>query len=253
MPFVDASGVRLHVQTLGEGAPPVVMLHGLFLGSLAGWLFTTAPRLARRRRVVLYDLRGHGLSGRPERGYDVETMRRDLEAVRCALDLSAPVDLVGHSYGAVIALREALAAPEAVRRLVLVEAPMPPAQVGELSSFLEQSPEGMLEALPEVERAAMRRGGRRARRRLEALSALVTETTLLSDLAAEPDVDDAALGALRVPTRLVYGAHSSCLPAGERLAGAIPGADLVRLDGGHFLPLEAPRALTGAIAEFLDG
>ena len=111
----------------------------------------------------------------------------------------------------------------------------------------------MLEALPEVERAAMRRGGRRARRRLEALTALVTKTTLLADLAAEPDVDDAALAALRVPTRLVYGSQSSCLSTGERLARAIHGADLVRLDGGHFLPLEAPEALTGAIAEFLDG
>src|SRR5689334_20350545 len=115
MAQVGARGVSFHVQELGDGAgrPPVVMLHGLLLGSMASWYFTTAPVLAAGRRVMLFDLRGHGLSGRPKDGYDVATMAGDLGALVEARFGAAdgPVDLVGHSYGALVALRFAIDHP----------------------------------------------------------------------------------------------------------------------------------------------
>ena len=78
MPVSTRNGVRLHWQELGSG-PPLVMLHGLLVGSLATWYFTAAPALAARGHVVLYDLRGHGLSERAPSGYDVATQ---IEALR---------------------------------------------------------------------------------------------------------------------------------------------------------------------------
>ena len=80
MSFTTANGVRLHTTALGAG-PPVVMLHGLLIGSLASWYFTAAPALARTHAVQLYDLRGHGLSDRPVDGYDTATMAADLAAL----------------------------------------------------------------------------------------------------------------------------------------------------------------------------
>ena len=139
MPVVTANQLSFHVQLLGDpGAPPLAMLHGLFIGSLAGWYFTAAPALARRHRVLVYDLRGHGRSERARSGYDTVTMADDLDAL---LGSTRPVTLVGHSYGALVALRFALSRPGQVARLVLVEPPLPPSRAGEIASFVRLPPE----------------------------------------------------------------------------------------------------------------
>lgn len=252
MPLIQANGLAFHVQTLGAG-PPVVMIHGLFLGNLATWYFTAAPALARRHRVLLYDLRGHGRSAAAARGYDLATMAADLAAILDAAGIGEPVDLVGHSYGGVIALRLALDAPGRVRRLALVEAPLPPASLADLDSYLETDPQEYLQAVPAtLRRTTIRATGRRVRRTRAALEARRDDTSLVADLRAEPDFDDAALARLPHPALCVYGARSVCRPAGERLARVLPAARLVELDGGHMLPLECPAELTRTLAEFLD-
>ena len=121
MPVLTVGGRQVHVQELGEG-PAVVMIHGLLVGSLASWYFTAAPDLARAHRVRMYDLRGHGRSGRADTGFDTRTLAGDLDALTA--DLPAPFDVVGHSWGGLVALRYALAHPERpVRRLTLPRAP----------------------------------------------------------------------------------------------------------------------------------
>ncbi len=161
--------------------------------------------------------------------------------------------LVGHSYGAVVALRFAIARPDRVAKLVLVEAPLPPSRLEELDSFLGQPAEAMAEALPDVLRDALGRKGRQARRFVDSLRFLTTETTLLQDLRGARDVDDASIEALACPVLCVYGSHSSCLPVGRRIAGLAPRARLVEIDGGHFLPVEAPATVGAAIADFVRG
>ncbi len=252
MPLVTANGLRHHVQELGAGGSPVVMLHGLLIGSLASWYFTAAPALAASHRVRVYDLRGHGRSEQVATGYDTTTLAADLEALTA--DLPA-FDLVGHSWGALVALRFAIDHPARVRRLVLVEAPLPPSSALEMASFLsaDTSPDRLLDALPESLRAAVASGRRQAERLLASVAYLVRDTTLLADVRAEPDPSDAELARLRVPTLALYGDRSACLPAGERLARVIPGARTHVLPGGHYLHLDARDALAHAIAEHLDG
>lgn len=254
MRFVEAGEARLHVVDLGDpasGATPVVMLHGLLLGHVATWYFTAAPALASTRRVRLYDLRGHGRSSRPASGYDLATMSEDLEAV-CA-ELDGPVDLVGHSYGALVALTFAIRRPERVRRLVLVEAPVPPGAPDEIRSFLSQDPEAMLHALPEGLRAAVAGGRRQARRLLEHLVGLATQTTLLADLGAMEAFPPQALHAVTVPVLGVYGTDSACREAGLTMVREMPKGLTRELPGGHYLHLDAAEALTAAIVEWLDG
>src|SRR5262245_51278412 len=142
---VVTGGITFHTQELGTGdRPSAVMLHGLLLGTLAAWYFTAAPALARERRVLLYDLRGHGRSERTPTGYDVATMARDLSALAAAFD-ERPIDLVGHSFGALVALRFALDHPARVRRLVLVEAPLPPSRFPEMEELAARTPAQMVE------------------------------------------------------------------------------------------------------------
>ena len=249
MPEVVTNGVRLNAVDLGQG-PPLVMLHGLLLGNLATWYLTAAPVLARNYGVRLYDLRGHGRSERCRTGYDLATQVRDLEGL---VDGRDELTLVGHSYGALVALRFALDHPARVRQLVLVEPPLPISDHQELMEFLARTPEQMLEVLPEQTRAAVSNGGRQGRRWLESLGFLTMETTLIDDIRSEADIEEDVLAALSVETDLITGRQSSCVPSVERLAGLIPGARLHRLDGGHFLPLESPKALTALLVVVTRG
>ena len=82
---------------------------------------------------------------------------------------------------------------------------------------------------------------------------LLDETTLADDVRAECDLDDASLARLRAPALCIYGSHSSCRSVGDRLAAVLPEARLVVLDGGHYLPIDAPGPLADTIEEFLRG
>ncbi len=67
----------------------------MFLGSLATWYFTTGAVLARRHRVFMYDLRGHGRSTRPASGYGVRQQADDLAVLVERFAGGEPVTLVG--------------------------------------------------------------------------------------------------------------------------------------------------------------
>lgn len=254
MPLINTGKLSLHTQVLGEG-PLVVMTHGLLMGSLATWYFTAAPVLAKRHRVLLYDLRGHGRSDRASAGYDLATMTGDLAALLRRTDsTAAPLDLVGHSYGGLVALRYALDHPGNVRRLALVDVPLPPSFPQEAFDLVASRPTSdLLEALPDPQREAILGGGRRARRLLDRFQFLATQTSLLDDLRTEADIPDEVLRQITCPVLCVYGEASSFGPAGERLARILRDARLVYLPGGHYVPIEAPAPLTHLLVEFLDG
>ena len=105
----------------GRG-PDVVILHGL--GSTAQDWLPMSRLLARRYRVTLVDLPGHGMSPMPE----PFSLDRAAEALDQALAETSdgPVILVGHSLGGLVAAQEALRHPERVRGLVLVETALRP-------------------------------------------------------------------------------------------------------------------------------
>ncbi len=246
MPTVTVNGVATHVQELG-GGPPVVMAHGLLIGSLASWYFTAGPELAREHRVRMYDLRGHGRSARPARGYDTTTLAADLDALTA--DLPA-FDLVGHSWGGLVAVRFALAHPDRVRRLAIVEAPMPPSTAVDDLLGGDASPENLLAALPDSLRAAVATGKRQAARFVSTVVALVRDTSLIADVRREPTPEATSL---RVPVLLAYGDRSSCLAGGRALAQQIPGAMLHVLPGGHYLHLDARAELAQLLGDHLRG
>lgn len=116
-------GVRLHYEVGGVGRP-VVLVHGLG-GTAANWRLV-APELARRRRVIVPDLPGHGDSG-PLSGLPAgtaPTLAAYAEAVLAVLraEDALPAPWVGHSLGGVIGLRAALLHPDDVQGIVLAAA-----------------------------------------------------------------------------------------------------------------------------------
>lgn len=261
MPLIAAAGRTFHVQRLGSG-PPVVLIHGLVIGNLATWFFGVAPRLARRRSVLLYDQRGHGLSAPAESGFDLDTSSADLGSLLDAVDgFPGPVDVVGHSYGGAVALRFAIDRPERVRRLVVLDAPLPPFDPAEVAAMMEEVDAEQMEQLLALDhrqfselasKLAIGRGRRGARRANRARH-LREETTVTADLMSEPAIDVGALARLERPVLCAYGSTSPFRDRADDLAAALPDVRVVELEGGHLLPLECPADVVRVIEEFLDG
>ena len=122
---IDVAGrgnVRLSARVFespgGAGAPGLLLMHGLASSSHIWDLML--PRLVRRFRVVAYDARGHGLSAKPSAGYGFGSVMQDALAVARAARLRRPL-VVGHSWGAMVALELAAAGPRALHGAVLID------------------------------------------------------------------------------------------------------------------------------------
>ena len=128
--WLERDGVSLHCLEWSPEAtsvlPPVLLLHGL--SSNAQYWGRIARRL-EQRRVIALDQRGHGLTGRPPHspalpaGYAMEALLGDIDHAIKVLELDRPV-LVGHSWGATIALEFAARNPVAASALVFVDGPV---------------------------------------------------------------------------------------------------------------------------------
>lgn len=104
--FVTAGGLRFHVQCFGdEQAPAVLLVHGT--GAATHSFRDLAPLLARKWRVVAFDLPGHGFTETPRiSGFSLPAMAAGAAALMRALDIK-PRFAIGHSAGAAILLEMA--------------------------------------------------------------------------------------------------------------------------------------------------
>lgn len=154
-----------------------------------------------------------------------------------------PVDLVGHSLGALVAVRVAASHPELVRRLVLIAPPGPqpppsPLHLGvPLLASLAQSRPGILRRLVAD---AVRRGP--------------TDVVRGALHAARADVS-AELAAVQAPTLLVWGERDRLVPAsvGAVWLASVPGSRLVVLaNAGHVPMIETPAELAATVTAFRE-
>ena len=121
--FIEVNGLDVHVKTLGQGETAFVLLHG-FGASLDSWNTIMEP-LSRFGRVIAYDRPAFGLTERPLtwEGQNPYSPEAQVELVTGLLDhfeLDQAI-LVGNSAGGTIAMQTALAHPERVSALILVD------------------------------------------------------------------------------------------------------------------------------------
>jgi len=219
-----SAGEFEYVDAGDPGAPPVVLLHGLS-GNSTRWDLVT-PELAKHRRVLVLDQRGHGLSVRTPT-YSFEAMRDDLLEFVDALGLG-PFLLIGHSMGGTVAALFAEQHSDRLTGLVLVDAP-PPDGDGDWTVPPRPTEDPGFD--------------------WPCLPAIFTQL-------AHPDpayVGD--LPKIAVPTLILGGGTTSPVPQ-EKLAAAaarIPGATLVTLEGaGHNIHQTQPAELLAAITSRFD-
>ncbi len=118
---VQTNGTTLYVRTGGQGQP-VLLLHGY--GETGDMWASMAADLARDHKVIVPDLRGLGLSAKPSGGFDKKTQAGDVAGLLAVLGIGQ-IDLVAHDIGNMVAFQFAAQHPERVRRLVLIDAPIP--------------------------------------------------------------------------------------------------------------------------------
>ncbi len=249
---------------MGSG-PPLVLLHGL-ADSHRTWRLA-APRLASRFRVLMPDLPGHGLSGRPDAPYTLDWYARTLVGWLDAAGVER-AHVVGHSFGGGIAQWLVLDARARVERMVLVA----PGGLGpevSLGLRLASMPVlGRLLAQPlmgpgthvmmrvagngspeEIARAAwMNRApgtGMAFHRTVIGCIDLFGQRVQTWDRIGEVDLP---------PLALVWGDRDPILPVrqGVRARELLAGASLARYPRvGHFPHLEAAERFTGDVERFL--
>jgi pimeloyl-ACP methyl ester carboxylesterase len=283
---ITARGIRFNVMRMGKGEPVVVFVHGLLIDNHASFYMSIAPALAKHASVILYDLRGHGNSEQPPSGYGTDDMAADLAALLDALELrDRRVIVVGHSFGGTIALRFAARFPERVCGLALLEA------LPDVADFAQQmaatialtgedrnrkmqelfghwlakhTARGHVDpAAPDPEvldrdgRALFDNVERFKRRRASPLvdtaRRLRDETSLVRDLVATSEVDDAALSRIACPVLALYGEHSDLRADGERLAQRLPQCRLEIIPGcAHGILFHATAQVRSSLLAWMD-
>ncbi|MFE0450009.1 alpha/beta fold hydrolase [Streptomyces sp. NPDC058914] len=255
MPQLEVDGAALRYDDEGPrdgGGVPLVFVHG-WTANRHRWDHPVA-HFSERRRVIRLDLRGHGESG----GAGVKTiddLAKDVLALLDHLGIERCV-LVGHSMGGMIAQTIALAQPERVERMVLVNS------IGRMAYSRGR---GLLMAVStlvpfklfvaaNIQRAfapGYPRDEVRAYVKSSADTPREVVMTLYGAMRAFDLLDRA--GEIRTPTLMIHGYHDIQLPVGQmlRMAKAYPDATVRILDAGHELPVEKPAELTAAIDAFV--
>ena len=259
--LTSADGTEIAVTVTGDG-PPLVVCHGS-MATARDWQLV-ARRLASGLTVYGPDRRGHDRSGdHPAYGLD-----REQEDLASVADLAGgDVTLLGHSYGAVIAL--ALALREPPERLVLYEPPLPVSNLvgGAAVDDYERAvragdPDGALAlGLREFvgmpgEAIALMRGQPIWARLTGLVPSWPREIRALDDYLTDLGGDLGPFRALEVPVLLLTGELSPpwLIEATHRLAGVLPDATVVTLAGqAHDAHIFAPATVAEQIARFARG
>jgi pimeloyl-ACP methyl ester carboxylesterase len=118
---IPTNGANIHVRIGGNG-PAAVLLHGY--GETGDMWAPLAAELVRDYTVVAPDLRGMGLSSRPENGYDKKTQGHDVAGVLDALKIKRAT-VIAHDIGNMVGYAFAAQFQSRVDRFVVMDAPLP--------------------------------------------------------------------------------------------------------------------------------
>lgn len=258
----ESDPVRLHHEERGVG-PPVVILHGL-LGSLSNWR-SVARVLGEQNRVLSVDLRNHGRSPYV-RPHSYAAMLADLELFFDQSQIDSAV-LIGHSMGGRVAMHMALARPERVRGLCVLDVSPVGGPKSEIKSILE-----MMRNFDPGECASRREAGDYLARQVAdpGLTASILmnigrrhDGRLFWRLGLDAIAED--FDRLRDPPPqgsyagqclFVRGGASSYFPLDHDglVREQFPQARIVTLQGaGHLLHVDKPAELRGLLEGFCDG
>lgn len=273
--YVDLpGGIRMHYRDQGNPTgPTLVLIHG-FSASLHTWE-PWVERLGDDMRIISLDLPGHGLTRAPA-GYQgtIDAFRDEVAAFAQSQGLTR-FSLGGSSMGGHVAWEYALAHPEQVDALILVDSAgwpqaSDPAENGALIFTLLRNP-ATRALIRDLDNSRLIRQGLEAA--FPANTALVDDAmvaryselsrapghrditlNLMTERESRPDATPERLAALQMPVLVMHGTDDRLVPFsdGEQFHSAIAGSELAALEGiGHVPQEEAPDQSAMAVREFL--
>ena len=266
MPIASLNGISLYYEAAGSGSP-LVLVHGYACG-VRSW-DPQVRAFSRSRRVITYDVRGHGITEAPEdpAAYSQDISVQDLRDLLTHLKIRRAV-IGGLSMGGNIALNFALAHPEMTSRLIVADTGAGSDQSGDWTAGSRAYAEALdargMEAFADLACASPLfaryvNSSPTAERFIR--SCLMTHRarglahTAREVLIKRPSIYalEPRLRRLRVPTLLIVGEHDeACLKTHRFMADCIKGSTHVMIRNvGHLSNLEAPAAFNAAVKRFL--
>ncbi len=263
MPFELRGGTQTNWRVWGESAPDTLLLH-CSLGHSGAWKGVAA---GLDRPCVAFDLPGHGRSGPLQDGVDFQ--QQCLDVAQTFLG-KTPMDVIGHSFGATVALRLAMEHPEAVRRLVLIEPVLLCAAQGspEFKTYFQDFAPFMaaIEAQDMCRAAELFAGfwsdgqswDEMSEAQQQGMASLIhviprEDPAIFEDNAAI--LRDGWLESTKMPVFLIEGTLSPPIIGAvqDRLEARMPNTQRARIEGaGHMTPLTHPAEVAGLITAFFD-
>lgn len=291
--FVDAHGVLIYYKILGQG-DPLVIVHG-GPGASHDYFLPYLLPLARTNRLVFIDERGSGRSEKLEdpKGYTVENMVEDVEAVRTALGLGR-IALLGHSYGGVLAQAYALKYQANLTHLILCSTFHSTIALNQVFDQMKANmPPDLRARIDKMEKDGLFGHGKPYEQGRYTSDYMIAAWgdgyfPYLYQNRPDPNFDPAGMGAmswdlyremwgshgefivdgnlkaveyadrlpsLRVPTLITVGDHDEVAPSiSKDMRARIPGSTLVILPkAGHMTFVDQPSLFITAVNEFVHG
>ena len=252
--------MKLFFREYGQG-DPIVILHGLF-GSSDNWL-TQAKLFSEKYHVFTVDLRNHGQSPH-DNEFDYNTMVTDLEEFFVDHELNNAT-LIGHSMGGKAAMNFALAHPEKIERLIVVDiAP----RFYDLEHYiiadgLAAVPLHSISSRNEADEILSQyvsdTGTRQfllknLQRRKEGGFSWKINLPVIREKLKNVGEDLVYEGVFVKPTLFIRGSNSSYVLDGDmkRIKELFPSAKLETMDTGHWVQAEKPTEFTSLVIEWLE-
>ncbi len=271
--FIELNGLSVHVKTGGQGEPIFVLMHG-FGASLYSWQAVTEP-FSQLGRVITYDRPGFGLSERPLswEGQNPYGPEAQVELLIALLDHfgAGQAILVGNSAGGTLAMQFALAHPDRIEALVLVD-PAVYSGSGMPAWMLPLLKTPQMRHLgPMIARQVQSRGPQLIEMAWHDPKLLTAETLALYQKPLQVDNWDRALwefttasrpldlserlSEISLPVLVVTGDDDRIVPTTDsiRLASELPNARLAIIaNAGHVPHEESPTVFMDAVRNFLS-
>jgi len=258
--YATVFGAKIHYLEAGNG-PVVILLHGLG-GSTANWAPTIAP-LAQKYRVIVPDQIGFGKSDKPMLNYRVSTLVDFLDGFYKQVGVQKAT-LVGNSLGGFTAAAFAIAHPEKVDKLVLVDAAgfavtgdLDPKVLNGLNASTRQQVKDLL-ALVFYNKEQF--GSDMAIEMFFASRVTAgdqyTVQRFIDSIARGEDMLDGKLAAIKHSTLIIWGREDGLtqLAMGQRFNKEIAGSQLFIIEKcGHVPQLEKAAEFNAGLLKFLAG
>ena len=252
--YAKLDDTRIHYMSYGKGKEALVLIHG-WTQNIDSWRDSDVE-FAKRNRVILIDLPGHGKSDKPQVSYSMDYFARAVDAVLQDANVKRAV-LVGHSMGTPVARQFYRKYPKKTLAIVIVDGLLRPfgdqAMMDRMIAGL-RSPE--YKSTMEQMFAGMSGPGlaTEAKERIAASSRATPQYVLVSAMEGMADTSIWGDDKINVPVLAVMAKNPFFPPnLEESYRSLVPSLDFQMWDNaGHFLMMEKPQEFNQAVLAFLN-